>query len=211
MMSDREADSASAGAGRARPETARANRTILIACTAFVASMVGMAYAAVPLYQIFCQATGYGGTPKRVAEASALTANRQVRVRFDANIANGLPWDFAPVQRQVTARLGETMRVAYRVTNRSDRPVRAQATFNVTPPAAGAYFNKIECFCFTQSELRPGESADLPIVFFVDPAYVEAKELKSIGTLTLSYTFFPLQKNAQGAVAETAKTVDRKI
>lgn len=192
-------------------QTARANRTVLIACATFVASMVGMAYAAVPIYQIFCQVTGYGGTTQRAAGASGVQLDQRVTVRFDANTANGLPWDFAPVQRDVSMRLGETVQVAYRVTNRSHLPVRAQATFNVTPVAAGAYFNKIDCFCFTQSELKPGESAELPVVFFVDPAFVTAKELKNIKTLTLSYTFFPLDKTAEGTGPETTKALDRKI
>lgn len=191
--------------------TARANRTVLIACATFVVAMVGMAYAAVPIYQIFCQVTGYGGTTQRADEASNVQIDKRVTVRFDANTANGLPWDFAPVQRDVSVRLGETVRVAYRATNRSHRPVRAQATFNVTPQAAGAYFNKIDCFCFTQSELKPGESAELPIVFFIDPAFVTAKELKDIKTLTLSYTFFPLEKTAEGTGSEKTKAIESKI
>jgi cytochrome c oxidase assembly protein subunit 11 len=184
----------------------------MIACIAFVGSMVGMAYAAVPLYQLFCQATGYGGTPRRVAAAAPATVlDRQVTVRFDANTASGLPWDFAPVQHEVVVRLGETVQVAYRATNRSDKPVRAQAAFNVTPAAAGAFFNKVDCFCFTESRLEPGETADLPIVFFIDPAYVTAKELKNIQSLTLSYTFYPLDEAATGAVAASPKDVNRNI
>jgi len=200
-------DDRQATAGKSDRLTARANRTVAIACLAFVVSMVAMAYAAVPIYQIFCQATGYGGTPRRVASASATVGERSVDIRFDANTASGLPWDFAPVQDKVTVRLGETTTVAYRATNRSDRTMRAQAAFNVTPDAAGAYFNKIECFCFTQSVLKAGETVELPIVFFIDPAYVNAKELKKITTLTLSYTFFPLDELSRGSVKEP----DRKI
>ncbi len=185
----------------------RGNRAIMIACLAFVVSMVGMSYAAVPLYRAFCQATGYGGTPRRVAELSRTTVDRQVAVRFDANTAAGLPWDFAPAQEQVLVRLGETVKVSYRATNRSAGVVRAQATFNVTPDAAGAYFNKVDCFCFTESTLKPGETAELPIVFFIDPAYVNAKELRNIRTLTLSYTFFPLDVPSREAVG----AADRKI
>lgn len=187
--------------------TERANRAVMVACLAFVASMVGMAYAAVPLYQIFCQATGYGGTPRKVAEASRVAIGRNVTVRFDANTAPGLDWDFAPVSPQVVVALGETVKVAYRATNRSPRTVRARATFNVTPDAAGAFFSKVECFCFVESTLKAGETAELPIVFFVDPAYVESRELKDIRTLTLSYTFFPLED----ASREKAGAGDGKI
>lgn len=197
--------------GASGGETARANRAVMIACLAFVASMVGMAYAAVPLYQLFCQATGYGGTTRRVAAAPSTVLGRKVTVRFDANVASGLPWDFAPVQREVTIRLGETAHVAYRATNRSDKPVRAQAAFNVTPQAGGAFFNKIDCFCFTESRLAPGETAELPIVFFVDPAYVGSKELKNIRTLTLSYTFYPLDETKTGTVASPADAANRNI
>lgn len=170
--------------------TARANRTIMIACLAFVASMVGMAYAAVPLYQLFCQATGYDGATRRVADNGGKVLDRQLTVRFDANTQGGLPLDFAPVERDVVVRIGETVTIAYRATNRSSEPVAAQALFNVTPTVAGAYFNKIDCFCFTETKLQPGETKELPVVFFIDPAYVTAKELQEIRTLTLSYTYF---------------------
>jgi len=190
--------------------TARANRAIMIACFAFVVSMVGMAYAAVPLYQLFCQATGYGGTTQRAEAESPTVLDREITVRFDANVQDGLPWDFLPVQRDVEVRLGETMQVAYRVTNRSSGPVHAQALFNVTPESAGAYFNKIECFCFTETVLKPGETAELPIVFFIDPDYVKARELKDIQTLTLSYTYYPVagEQTVEGVVepAEAAKS-----
>lgn len=170
--------------------TARANRTIMIACLAFVVSMVGMAYAAVPVYQLFCQATGYGGATRRVADNGSKVLDRQLTVRFDANTHGSVPLDFTPVQSDVVVRIGETVTIAYRATNRSSEPVAAQALFNVTPTVAGAYFNKIDCFCFTETRLEPGETKELPVVFFIDPAYVTAKELKDIRTLTLSYTYF---------------------
>ena len=187
--------------------TERANRAVMLACLAFVVSMVGMSYAAVPLYRIFCQATGYGGTPRQVAEASHSVIDRTVKVRFDANTAPGLEWDFAPAQPEVVVRLGETVKVAYRATNRSARLVRARATFNVTPDAAGAFFSKVDCFCFVESTLKPGETAELPIVFFVDPAYVGSKELKTTRTLTLSYTFFPLEDASRDKVGEGEKKI----
>jgi cytochrome c oxidase assembly protein subunit 11 len=196
---------------RRTTNTARANRAVMVACLAFVLSMVGMAYAAVPIYQLFCQVTGYGGTTQRAEAAPQSILDKKVNVRFDANVGEGLPWDFEPVQREVTVRLGETMQVAYRVTNRSSEPVHAQALFNVTPQSAGAYFNKVECFCFTETVLKPGETAELPIVFFIDPAYVKSKELKNIHTLTLSYTYFPIAgSEAVGSAEEPAKADKRK-
>lgn len=200
-------DNPQAEAGRPEQLTARANRFVMIACLAFVASMVGMSYAAVPIYRIFSETTGYGGMPHRVAEASRTIGKRSVDVRFDANTAPGLDWDFAPVRDKVTVRLGETVEIAYRVTNRSGKAVRAQATFNVTPDAAGAYFSKVKCFCFDQSVVKAGETVELPVVFFIDPAYAKAKELRKIRTLTLSYTFFPLDEVSRGSVKEQHRKI----
>jgi len=211
MRTPHENDEASGVTVTRQTNAARANRTVMIACLAFVVSMVGMAYAAVPLYQMFCQVTGYGGTTQRAEARPERILDKEITVRFDANVRNGLPWDFEPVQHDVTVRLGETMQVAYRVTNRSSEPVHAQALFNVTPQSAGAYFNKIECFCFTETVLKPGETAELPIVFFIDPAYVKAKELKNIHTLTLSYTYFPVEGGQTvGSVVDPAKATKEK-
>ena len=176
-----------------RKDTAspKANMRIVVACAAFVVSMVGVSYAAVPLYQLFCQVTGYGGTTQRVEQMSDTILDRTIKVRFDSNVAAGLPWDFRPVQREVELRIGETVQIGYTAENKSDRATSGQATFNVTPMAAGAYFNKIQCFCFTENELKPGESMDMPVVFFVDPAIVDDPDAKDITTITLSYTFFP--------------------
>lgn len=183
----------------------RRNRPIVIACAAFVAAMVGMAYAAVPLYELFCQVTGYGGTTQRAETAYGEIIDTPVKVRFDANTRDNLAWDFRPVEREVTLKMGETATVLYQATNLSDRPIRGQATFNVTPLAAGAYFNKVECFCFTETELQPGETMDMPVVFFVDPAMVDEDDLKNIRTLTLSYTFYRLKDD--GTFAEAGKAV----
>ncbi|WP_420408585.1 cytochrome c oxidase assembly protein [Hoeflea sp.] len=179
----------------------RANRRIVIACSAFVASMVGVSFAAVPLYQLFCQVTGYGGTTQRTEQLSDTILDRTVKVRFDANTASGLPWDFKPVEREVEVRIGETILVNYTAENTSDRVTSGQATFNVTPMAAGAYFNKVQCFCFTETALEPGESMEMPVLFFVDPAIVEAVETKNIDTITLSYTFFPHESEKPVAAA----------
>ena len=167
-----------------------ANMRIVIACTAFVASMVGVSFAAVPLYQMFCRVTGYGGTTQRVEQMSDTILDRKIKVRFDANVGAGLPWAFKPVEREVELRIGETIQIAYTAENRSDATTYGQATFNVTPQSVGAYFNKIQCFCFTENELKPGEKMNMPVVFFVDPAIVDDPDAKDVTTITLSYTFF---------------------
>lgn len=180
-----------------------ANRRIVIACSAFVISMLGVSYAAVPLYKLFCQVTGYGGTTQRVEQMSDTILDRTIKVRFDANVAAGLPWDFKPVEREVELRIGETIEIAYTAESVSDASSFGQATFNVTPMSAGAYFNKIQCFCFTETELKPGETMNMPVVFFVDPAIVDDPDAKGVTTITLSYTFFPhASEKPVAAVAE---------
>jgi cytochrome c oxidase assembly protein subunit 11 len=168
----------------------RANGVIVASCVAFVFGMVGMAYAAVPLYDMFCKVTGYNGTTKRVEQASDVILDRTIKVTFDANSAPGLPWDFKPVQREIELKIGETVQVEFEATNLSKKPTTGQAVFNVTPMAAGAYFNKVQCFCFTETTLQGGEKMEMPVVFFVDPEIVNTVETKGINTLTLSYTFY---------------------
>lgn len=168
------------------------NRLVAASCLAFFGSMVGAAYASVPLYAMFCQMTGYGGTTQRVEQASEVVLDKTITVRFDANVAAGMAWTFQPEQRAMTMKIGETVLAKYRAGNLSNRPTAGRAAFNVTPELAGAYFNKLECFCFTDTKLKPGESLDMPVVFFVDPDIVNAPELKDIKTITLSYTFFPI-------------------
>ena len=163
-----------------------------------------MAYAAVPLYAMFCQVTGYGGTTQRVEQYSDRVLDRKITVRFDANVA-GLPWDFKPVARDMTMKIGETAQAHLH----GDQPVRptpiaGRATYNVTPEMAGAYFNKVECFCFTDTTLKPGETLDMPVVFFVDPDIADVPELKNITTITLSYTFFPIDVAKPVAAAPQA-------
>lgn len=178
-----------------KAKTTRSNRVVAGACVAFFAGMVGMSYAAVPLYQLFCQVTGYGGTTQRVEQYSDTILDREITIRFDANVASNLPWAFAPVERDVTIRIGETAQIAYTATNPFARPTRGRASFNVSPPTAGAYFNKVECFCFTDTELKPGETIEMPVVFFIDPAIVDVPELKKVDTITLSYTFFAIDED----------------
>jgi len=168
------------------------NSTILAACLVFVGGMVGMAYAAVPLYQLFCQVTGYNGTTQRTEQYSDTILDQTMRVTFDANTSTGLNWDFEAA-KAVDPKIGETVQVNFTATNRSSVATTGSAVFNVTPMEAGAYFNKVECFCFTETTLQPGETLEMPVVFFLDPEIVEAEETRKIKTITLSYTFYPAQ------------------
>ena len=186
------------------PSKQRANRLVAGVCIAFFGGMIGMAYAAVPLYAMFCKVTGYGGTTQRVDQYSDRVLDRTITVRFDANVSGGLPWNFQPVARDVTMKIGETTQAHYTATNVFDTPSAGRATFNVTPEMAGAYFNKVECFCFTDTTLKPGEKLDMPVVFYVDPDIVDVPELKDIKTITLSYTFFPIDLAKPVAVAPQA-------
>jgi len=181
----------------------RSNRVVAVTCFALFASMIGAAYASVPLYRIFCQVTGYGGTTQRVEQMSDVILDKTINVRFDANTSGALPWDFKPKQRQVTIRIGETTQISYEGKNLSPKPTSGRASFNVTPERAGAYFNKIQCFCFTDTTLQPGEDIDMPVVFFVDPDIVNDPDLKDVKTITLSYTMFPIDKPQP--VAQSAK------
>jgi cytochrome c oxidase assembly protein subunit 11 len=183
----------------------RSNRIVASACLAFFAGMVGMAYASVPLYRVFCQMTGYGGTTQRVEQYSDRILDRAITVRFDANVSGGLPWDFQPDQRDVTMRIGETAKIGYTARNLFDAPTNGRASFNVAPEMAGAYFNKVECFCFTDTRLKPGETLDMPVVFYVDPDIVNVPELKDLKTITLSYTFFPIEGEKPVAVLPKAE------
>ncbi|WP_306119609.1 MULTISPECIES: cytochrome c oxidase assembly protein [unclassified Roseitalea] len=188
----------------------RSNVRIAAACLGFFAGMVGLAYASVPLYDLFCRVTGYGGTTQVADTSPVEVLDRSINVRFDANSGAGLGWDFAPVDRQVTLKIGELTQVAYRAENWRDVPTTGSATFNVTPQAAGAYFNKMECFCFTETTLEPGQSTDMPVVFFIDPAIVDAPELEGVSTITLSYTFFKIDQPAETVRADRAAlTIER--
>ncbi|MCR9123665.1 MAG: cytochrome c oxidase assembly protein [Phyllobacteriaceae bacterium] len=184
----------------------RANVRIAFACLAFFASMIGLAYASVPLYELFCRVTGYGGTTQVADTAPVQVLDRTINVRFDANTGAGLGWDFAPVDRSVTLKIGETTQISYAARNWREMASTGTATFNVTPQAAGAYFNKMECFCFTETTLEPGEEMDMPVVFFIDPAIVDAKELEGVSTITLSYTFFKIDEAEETAGISPADT-----
>jgi cytochrome c oxidase assembly protein subunit 11 len=173
------------------------HRTVALACAVFVVAMVGAAYAFVPLYNWFCRTTGFGGTPLVATVAPSAPIARKITVRFDANVAPGLAWTFAPEQREVELNVGETMLVHYVATSHSDRETVGSASYNVSPPEAGGFFNKLQCFCYTEQRLSAGERLEMPVVFFVDPALDANPEFKSLHTITLSYTFFPVQKPAK--------------
>jgi cytochrome c oxidase assembly protein subunit 11 len=180
--------------GRERLSQTGKNALVAGACGLFVAVMVGAAYAAVPLYNWFCRATGFGGTPQIATIAPSNAINRTVRVRFDANVAGGLPWAFEPERNSIEVRIGEVVTVNYRVANQSARDTAAIASYNVSPPTAGAYFSKINCFCFNEQRLKPGEKRDLTVVFFVDPALTKDSEQDELDSITLSYTMYPVRQ-----------------
>jgi cytochrome c oxidase assembly protein subunit 11 len=171
-------------------------RTALI-LVGVVFGMTGVAFASVPLYRIFCQVTGFGGTPIRGEEAPGAVAG-MVGVRFDANIDPALPWRFEAVQKTIRIHPGARTQILYRSTNLTARPTTGRAIFNVTPLKAGQYFSKIECFCFTEQTLRGGQSVDMPVIFYVDPRIREDESTKDIDEITLSYTFYPVESPAGG-------------
>jgi cytochrome c oxidase assembly protein subunit 11 len=163
---------------------------VALSLAALVAGMVGLSFAAVPLYRMFCQATGYGGATQRADVAPKDILDRMVTVRFDANVNPNLPWSFAPEQRIMQVHIGENALAFFKATNNSDKPVTGTAGFNVAPQAAGRYFTKVQCFCFTQQTLAPGQSIEMPVSFFVDPRFVEDESTENIPEITLSYTFY---------------------
>jgi cytochrome c oxidase assembly protein subunit 11 len=183
------------------PRRPRRDTTIALACAAFVAAMVGAAYAAVPLYDWFCRTTGFGGTPLVAKSAPAAPIGRRITIRFDANVAPGLPWDFAPETREVEVAIGETKLAHYLVRNNWSAATVGTASYNVSPPIAGAYFNKLECFCFTEQRLAAGERMEMPVAFFIDPEIVKDPDLKNLRSITLSYTFFPAKKAPEPVAA----------
>jgi cytochrome c oxidase assembly protein subunit 11 len=186
-----------------------ANLRVAAACVVFFASMIGAAYASVPLYKLFCQVTGFGGTPKIASAAPDQVLAHNINVRFDGNVNGGLPVQFAPVQREVEVKLGETRQISFTAKNISSRAVTAIATFNVTPETAGAYFNKLQCFCFNEVTLKPGETLDMPVIFFVDPAIIDDPEGAKVTTITLSYTFFPVLEGSNKPAGEAAVKLEQ--
>lgn len=165
-----------------------------------VGGMLALAYASAPLYDLFCRTTGFGGTPQVAQAGERPIVERSVAVRFDSNVDPNLPWRFQPLEREVRVKLGEERLTHYRVTNVSQRPIVGTSTYNVTPEPAGPWFNKVQCFCFTEQLLLPGQSVDLPVIFFVDSEMDKDRRYENVRTITLSYTFFE-------AKTERAKTL----
>lgn len=172
-----------------QPRT-RKNLLVVVPCLAFIGIMVGIVAYSPTLYRLFCAATGFGGTTQRAIADSAMISGRTVTVRFDSNVAPDLPWRFEPEQREVSVHLGEQKLVFFTAENLSDKAIVGHATFNVTPPVTGIYFNKIQCFCFDDERLEAHEKVEMPVVFFVDPAMAGNSDTANVRTITLSYTFF---------------------
>src|SRR5271156_6657803 len=186
------------------PTAPRLGRDAVVAaiCGAVVALMVGASYAAVPFYDWFCRATGFNGTTQvATAAPSAAPLARKIAVRFDSNVAAGLPWKFEPEQTEIEIRIGEVVTVFYTVTNQSARTTVGQAAYNVAPLTVGAYFQKINCFCFTEQTMAPGEKRQMPVVFYVDPALAKDSDNDGLNTITLSYTFCPVRDPAPKPLA----------
>ena len=182
------------------PRPADRNARLAWRLAGVVGGMLALAYAASPLYEIFCKATGFAGTPVAAVAGERPIIARTVQVRFDSNVDPNLPWRFQPLEREVKVRLGEEHLTTFRVTNVSQRPIVGTSTYNVTPEPAGPWFNKLQCFCFTEQLLMPGQSIDMPVVFFVDPEMDKDRRYDNVRTVTLSYTFFE-------AKTERAKTL----
>ena len=188
--------------------TAAKRKTLTTAAILFgvAGGMVGLAFASVPLYQLFCQVTGFGGTPKIGVQADAGKANahagKMVTVRFDANVNKGMPWSFQPEQREVRVPIGESVLAFYVARNLSDKAVTGTATFNITPYKTAEYFNKVQCFCFTEQVLEPGQEVRMPVTFFVDPDLFDDRHAKDVDAITLSYTFFRKKQEAEAKAIE---------
>ena len=185
------------------PRNPRNLRVALMAASV-AAGMVGLSFASVPLYRLFCQVTGFGGTTQRAEAAPAQALGQTVSVRFDANTSGKLKWAFHPLQGSVTVKFGEQSMAYYEAVNRSEETLTGTAVFKVAPPQAGAYFNKIQCFCFTEQTLKPGERIEMPVSFFVDPDMLEDADAAGIEEITLSYTFYPVDKPKAVTEAKTA-------
>jgi cytochrome c oxidase assembly protein subunit 11 len=188
----------------------RHRRAAVLTGTA-VFAMLALSFAAVPLYRYFCAATGYGGMPQVAASNATAQGQRSLHVRFDANVAPGLAWKFAPETPEIELRTGQTATIFYKVTNTSDRPIAANATFNVSPDISGAYFVKIACFCFEEQKLEPHETLDLPVVFYLDPALEKDESMAKVDAVTLSYTFFPVRASTPVAASKTSGTEKPKL
>ena len=176
---------------------ARKNKRVGMIAMAVAAGMLGLGFAAVPLYRVFCQKTGYGGTPKIIDEAKAATmkdTGKQISIRFDSNVAPGMPWEFRPEQVTQQIQIGERTMAFFIAKNDSDQPLTGQASYNIAPEQAASYFNKVQCFCFTQQTLQPHQEVRMPVTYYVDPEILKDKDAKDVQQITLSYTFYNIGK-----------------
>src|SRR5215471_15916936 len=187
------------------------SRDVLVAacCAAVAVGMVGAAYAAVPLYNWFCRTTGFGGTTQVAEKAPDRILGRALTIRFDSNVAPGLPWKFLPEKNEIQVRIGEVATVNYRVVNEAAREIAGQASYNVSPPTVGAYFDKINCFCFTEQRLKAGETREMAVVFYIDPSIVKDHDQVDLSTITLSYTFYRLREPEQPVADAPEKNSSR--
>jgi cytochrome c oxidase assembly protein subunit 11 len=187
-------------------ETDGKTRT-LITLIGVVVTMGALAWASVPFYDWFCRVTGFGGVTSVAEAESDVILDQTIKVRFDGSLSSDMPWTFKPMQREMELRIGETGLAFYEAYNPTDKPIAGQASYNVTPYEAGGFFEKIECFCFTEQVLMPGERMEMPVTFFVDPAIVEDRDAKYAHTITLSYTFYQIDMpEAQAALAQDVET-----
>ena len=189
-------------------ETARSNLRVGLLAFAGALAMLGLGYASVPLYRLFCQVTGFGGTTMQATEsdaarAASLATGQKISIRFDATTAMGMPWTFRPAQATDTVTIGERDIATYIARNDSDQPITGMATFNVEPEQAGKYFNKIQCFCFTEQTLQPGQEVTMPVLYYVDPAALDDPNMKGVEQITLSYTFHRAKDPARPASSGT--------
>ena len=198
-------------ASRPAPQDAR-NRRVALMAGAFALLMLGLGFAAVPLYRIFCEATGYGGTPRRVSEAQAAAVQgtgSTMSVRFDANVATNMAWSFRPDQITQNVKLGQRQMATFYAKNLTARAITGTDTFNIQPDSAARFFNKIQCFCFTQQRLMPGQEVHMPVIYYVDPAILDDKDNKGTEQITLSYTFNQVPDDPKLSAQSSAKALDR--
>jgi cytochrome c oxidase assembly protein subunit 11 len=192
------------------PKARSSNRKVALTAASAALTMLGLGFASVPLYRIFCEATGYDGTTRRVDEAQAATiqdSGHTLSIRFDANVERGMPWQFKPLQRTDTVSIGARDMALFWAKNNSDKPVTGTASFNVEPEQAARYFNKIQCFCFTEQVLKPGEEVRMPVLYYIDPAILDDPDNKDVQQITLSYTFHVTSTKATSE--GDAKALDR--
>ena len=187
----------------------RRNARTGVVLTGVVAGMIGLSFASVPLYRLFCQVTGYGGTTQVAEAAPGAVSERVIKVRFNADTGPGLPWTFKPVQREIALKVGESGLAYFRARNLADVAVTGTSTFNVTPLKAGQYFSKVQCFCFDEQRLEAGQELDMAVSFFVDPAILSDRNLDDVTTITLSYTFFRAPDDADRVTGNQSSAAKR--